>query len=810
MRFFYLTLITLIFISCNNTKTNHLKLIDFVPENASVIIKTTNIEGLKSSLNNSDFLQKLSKTNSYKNLEHKLENLSYLNPSSDVLVCFSNNLKDSLDYTIITKYNKDLFIIDSLPNYIEETLKYKNKTITKSTINNSAFYSTLVDSTFFASSSKETINGVFKKKKINAELEKIYSTINNNKTLSIILKPDNTFAKTFFIEDSLSINTFTNYIVADVDISQNSILINGVTKANDSTKSLINVFKNTIPQENQIQNITPLNSDGFMSFTFDDFKTLESNLAKFNLKDSILNPSILFNDIVEVGVIYEDDNRAIVLNSIDVVTTKDALLSEQTIIDSYREINVYSFSNTNLFAKTFSPLITFNNTNIYCVLDNLFVFTNNVDMLQNIIASYQNKTTLSNNINFKNIKKHLSDASSIIQVNNASTLKSVLNKNLKTEDNYSLKNYNTSAIQFIYDNNFAHVNAIVNKNETKAALNSVSEKLNIKLDKDILNNPQFVTNHITKEKEIVVQDINNNLYLISNKGKILWKKALQGPVLGTIEQIDIYKNGRLQLAFATPKRVYVIDRNGNDVSPFPARFNDEITQPLSVFDYDRNKNYRLLVTQGKNVLMYNVRARIVNGFTFKTANGNIISQPKHFRIGNKDYITLKTQNKLYILNRTGKTRVKPKTQSNYSNQPIFLYNNTFTTTNLEGDLISVDTKGNISTTNINLSKNHHIETSSKTLVGLTENKLFIKSKTTELDFGDYSKPKLFYINDKIYVTTTDLQSHKVYLFDSQSNLLPNFPVYGNSLIQLDNIDQDKNLEFITTGESNSILLYQIN
>ena len=92
----------------------------------------------------------------------------------------------------------------------------------------------------------------------------------------------------------------------------------------------------------------------------------------------------------------------------------------------------------------------------------------------------------------------------------------------------------------------------------------------------------------------------------------------------------------------------------------------------------------------------------------------------------------------------------------------------------------------------------------------SENKLSIKNKTTALDFGEYSNPKLFYINNKIYVSTTDLQSHKVYLYDSQSKLLPNFPVYGNSAIELDNIDKDKNLEFIAKGEANAIILYQIN
>ena len=79
---------------------------------------------------------------------------------------------------------------------------------------------------------------------------------------------------------------------------------------------VINVFKNTIPQENQIQNITPSNYDGFMSFTFDDFKTFEINLNEFNSKDSLSNNTELFNDIIEIGIIYDDDKRAIVLNSI--------------------------------------------------------------------------------------------------------------------------------------------------------------------------------------------------------------------------------------------------------------------------------------------------------------------------------------------------------------------------------------------------------------------------------------------------------------------------------------------------------------
>ena len=736
--------------------------------------------------------------------------MGLLKPTSEVLICFSEGTNDSLEYTVITKINSSLFVTDSLPNYTKKTLTYNNKTIVKSTLNSNTFYSTSIDSVFVVSSSKSLVENAFESLNEDAALKKAYLTTSDDQPCSIVLKPNSKLVSTFFIEDSLSVVNFTENMAFDVELNQNSIYFNGITKASDSSKKIINVFKNTYPQVNEIQNITPLNSDGFMSFSFHDFNIFEANLLKFRQQDSINKSNALFNDVVEVGVIYEDKNRAIVLNSIDIIATKDALIAEQTLIETFREVTIYNFSEPKLFANTFNPLIPYTNSNLYCVLDNFFVFSNQKEMLQNIIASYQNKTTLANTLSFEAIKLKLSDASSFLQITNTSTLKSIIDKNIPSDLKYNIDEYNLSAIQFIYDYNFAHVNGFVNKTKNRGQLNSVSEELNIKLDKAILNTPQFVKNHITRQKEIVVQDVDNNLYLISNTGKILWKKQLQGPVLGKIEQIDIYKNGRLQLAFATPNKVYVLDRKGREVKPFSLNFKDEITQPLAVFDYDKNKNYRLLVTQGKNVLMYNVKAHIVSGFKFKSAKNTIACKPEHFRIGNKDFITIKTNKTLYILDRLGRVRVKPKQSFLYSNQPVFLYNNTFTTTSASGDLVSVDPKGNISSRNLNLSKNHAIVATSKTLVTLNENKLSIKNSSKELDFGDYTTPKIFYINDKIYVSTTDLQSHKIYLFDSASKLLSNFPVYGNSSIDMDNIDKDKNLEFVTKGENNAIILYQIN
>lgn len=808
MRFLCITLIIILSISCNNSNVTRTQLVHYAPENASIIIRTSNIEDLKSSIHNSGFFKNFSNEAIYKNLQGKLENVSLLKPSGDVLVCFSQDTADSLQYTIITKHSETLFITDSLKNYTEEAITSKGKTIIKSTLKNQTFYSTFFDGIFMASSSQAIIEAAYNKTPIDSQLEKIFNTTTNDKTASIIIKSNTPFIKSIFIDDRLPLKTFTKYIAVDVDINQNQLLFNGITQSLDSLHT-INIFKNTIPQENQLQHVTPYTSDGFMSFTFNDFDNLKTNLGTSIEKDSIAHLTPLFDNIMEVGLIYEANNRAVVLNSLDIIATKEVLLGELNTLETFRETEIFNFSQPDLFSKTFAPLITFDNAKKYCVLDNFFVFADDLELLRSIITNYHNKTTISEQSSFLDIKERLNNASSLMYFGNASILRNVLEHNFEKSLPSNLSNYNASGLQFIFDNNFAHINGIIKQTRAKASENAVSEEINIKLDTDLLNTPQFVTNHITKEKEIVVQDINNNLYLISNTGKVLWKKQVEGPILGAIEQIDIYKNGRLQLAFATPHRVYVLDRNGKDVAPFPAKFNDNITQPLAVFDYDKNKNYRLLVTQGKNILVYDVNAKLVSGFTFKSATENIIQQPQHFRINNKDYITLKTQNKLYFLDRTGRSRISPKTSATLSAEPLFLYNDVFITTTSGGDLISIDLNGGTSSSKLDLNENHHIFASSKTLVTQSDNKLTIKDRTIELDFGSYTTPKLYYLKDKIYVSITDTQAHKVYLYDSQAAILSNFPVYGNSLMDLNIIDKNGNLGFVVKGETNSIILYKI-
>ena len=122
----------------------------------------------------------------------------------------------------------------------------------------------------------------------------------------------------------------------------------------------------------------------------------------------------------------------------------------------------------------------------------------------------------------------------------------------------------------------------------------------------------------------------------------------------------------------------------------------------------------------------------------------------------------------------------------------------------------MDTGGNQVTSPLGLSKNHKIDATTKSLVTLSDNNLNIKGLPVSLPFGNYTSPKIFYINNTLYISTTDREAQKVYLFLSNGKKVDGFPVYGNGAVDLSNSDKDKALELLVTAEENSLLVYEIN
>ena len=118
-------------------------------------------------------------------------------------------------------------------------------------------------------------------------------------------------------------------------------------------------------------------------------------------------------------------------------------------------------------------------------------------------------------------------------------------------------------------------------------------------------------------------------------------------------------DGKYQYLFNTNSELHIIDMQGNNLINFPKKFSDKITRKLSLFDYDNDRNYRILLTQGNKLIMLDKFGNIVKGFQY-IAENEIITKTEHFRIFGKDIIVFKTSNELKILNRKGEKRIIPK------------------------------------------------------------------------------------------------------------------------------------------------------
>lgn len=815
-------LLLIIAISCDDISQQSSSLVDYIPRDSQIVIKINDLEGAVSKLRDNDFIKK------NKNLEffEYFKSLSVLDKKNQAkgLLCFSPLGKNDFEYTYISKLTPSLIQKDSLSAKKVETINYSGHTIYKVTSNDQTFFATKKDSVLIASSSQLLIENTIRMHTaplpIDEDLQKAYDVSGTENTLSLLLngkKLQNIHNSLLPDTDLKPLRNFSGWISADATIKQNAIYLDGIAIEKDSLSSTIGIFDNTIPQENKISKVTPVTAKGFISYTYNDYPVFKKNLSKAQDRapeDIPTDLDDLLSNVSEIGMIFLEKENALVLNVLDIETIKENLGEKKT--ETYRNVSIYSYDNPSSFSNTLSPLVKNFEAKYYFIQDEFVIFGPTIDSLRDIIANILNQTLLFNQDYYKTTVKDLASESSILIVGFVKNIKQYIAENADetyTEQWQNLKDegYQIGVIQIIKENDFAHIHCTLQKNKTEGAATSVTQIASTTLEDKVLNKPILVKNHRTKGMDVAVQDVKNNLYLISDTGSIYWKKQIDGEILGDIQQIDIYKNGRYQLLFNTSSTLYLVDRDGKDVKPYPKKFEKPITQPLALFDYDKSKRYRILITQGNIVTMYNAEADIVKGFGFKGTQTDLILPPKHIRIGAKDYILLSEKDgKLIILDRLGKTRIDVKEKIDFSKNEWYSYLDKITSTTKSGDLIQIQNDGSSIKQNLGLQEGNQVIATNKTLITFSENKLSVKGKTVELDFGIYTEPKLYFINDKIYITITDIQAKKVYLYDSNAELFPNFPVYGNSVLSMGNIDKDPNIEFVVQGEENSILIYQIN
>lgn len=166
---------------------------------------------------------------------------------------------------------------------------------------------------------------------------------------------------------------------------------------------------------------------------------------------------------------------------------------------------------------------------------------------------------------------------------------------------------------------------------------------------EIPSGPFKVKNSGTGKINLFSQSSNGTLSLREEGGKGIWGVPFKGSICGRVETIDYYANGKLQFLFASGDKLYLIDRLGRFVKPFPVSVGKEILLGPDVYDFTGAHGYSVMVLHKDNTLgLYNLHGRAADGWTGISPKAKIMALPELLTVKGKKYWAVRTAKKTDI------------------------------------------------------------------------------------------------------------------------------------------------------------------
>ncbi len=340
--------------------------------------------------------------------------------------------------------------------------------------------------------------------------------------------------------------------------------------------------------------------------------------------------------------------------------------------------------------------------------------------------------------------------------------------------------------------------------------------------------PFFFTNHLTGAKEIFIQDMKNNVYLINSAGRVLWKVPLNERINGNVYMIDFYRNGKYQILFAGKNRLHLLDRNGNYVERYPVRLRSPATNGLALIDYDNNRDYRLLIAgEDKLIYSYDKTGSIVRGWKPFRTSGIVTSEIAYFRVSGKDYLVASDESSLYFLDRRGNIRLylkEPVTRAAGSamrlipgTEPAIICSSP------DGTLQYIYFNGNVKKVKLKtFSSNHSFDIFDidgdgiGDYIFIDKGKLYLYSHNkTEIFTRDFGSQELGGPINFIFSSTDrkigvfDSKKKLIYLIDKTGKTMKGFPLRGASMFSIGRLSGSNGWNLIVGGTDRFLYNYKI-
>lgn len=504
--------------------------------------------------------------------------------------------------------------------------------------------------------------------------------------------------KSFF--ESLDVlNSFAVWTETDLSLRPNAMLLNGYTYANDSSAAYLNILRGQQAQPIEADGVLPASTVSYVDFSVSNFnqylQNYDSYLDKLGTGDERRDRlaqlqsnygfapddhigSWIGNEIVKAEVNIPGDGilPIAVLSTVSTAKTREKLESLRPRRDTgavappldSTGILIRSVPVPEMLPTTFGGIFKEFREAYYAITSHYVIFGTDENSVRSFIIASEFGRTLKKDRGYADFVTNMATEASVTIYAAVPKTQQLIEDRAETgfradviHHKELLSRFDGIVVQYnIGEGNLHYTNAFLRHNpQTKKSIASLWET---QLDTTFSGKPWLLNNHNTKGLDIFIQDDANKTYLISSTGTIFWRKQLSEPIISDIQQVDALKNGKLQIVFNTEDSLFVVDRNGNAVAPFPVKLPSKATNGVRVIDYDNNREYRMLIAcYDKKIYNYTIKGEKVEGWKMPSTQDLVVAEIQHTVVGGKDYVVIADRSgNVYITDRQGATRLELK------------------------------------------------------------------------------------------------------------------------------------------------------
>jgi len=618
-----------------------------------------------------------------------------------------------------------------------------------------------------------------------------------------------------------AINNSASWCELDIILKSHESLLNGYTSLTDSMGQYFESFTGQQPRKITITDVLPFNTVFFIWKGFDSFNNYYRQWLEYMKQNQMYEPyHKRYNQIRErykinlaeelFGIIENElmwgstgtDAATFKQNAFMAFTTNDPVRANQKltsimhkvsgsgIVETYHGHLIKKINLPDLIPDALGRQYAHITGFYFTIIKNYVIVANHTDLIREFINTSLSGKVLSENINYKEFSDNISETSNLFcyfNLRNACTVVENITQDrisqIIAKNNQILGNFHAFALQFSWVNQMFYTNAYLKYNPEYREENRAQWITT--LDSKIVSKPFLVKDHTDKTYNIIVFDEDRNIYLIDSNGNILWKMQLGGKLQSSVFPVDFYKNKKIQYLFNTAQELYILDLLGRNVGNYPIKLNREVTNGLSLFDYNGNKEYRILFASNDNrINNYNISGSSVKGWLNPKTSNRVTGVIQHLENKNQDFIFIPVENgKLLITDRRGNPRINILGDFVKSDNALVYVNKT----NSKADFLTTDHKGHLTYISAN-------------------------GKTDKTAFRDFSPSHFFIYDDFDKDGNNDfifLDKNELYIYDRFKNLIFEYRFGNNIEIApvVIPVSYKENLLAIVSKDDNRIYLF---